>query len=213
MKRILVALVLCATGCLTRGQGRVAVNTLATDAYVRFSNTVAQTWCTGNSPVTWGLYYGSDAAHCDKLIASPSFGFGTGGFAGFITAKSCGGSSIRTLPDVRPDEVTYFQLKAWSAGYGSWEAACASGDPCVLLSTRTVSASQAVVSTIGIPVPPLPPIIKWNPGSNPLGTPLIVEVGILEPSTIVGVDPVPEPNSISMAALALAVLASFRRCK
>jgi len=205
MKRILLTLGLCATASLAYGQGNVAVTTYAKDAYAKFSNTVAKAWCSGNTAVTWGLYYGPAADNMTGLIVNPAFGFGTGGFSGHINSASSGGSTTRTLADVNPPyTTTYFQLKAWSVGYSSWEAAKASGLESVLISkeTQTLKGSVIPVSTTGTPSAPIPPNILWNIGSASAAGSVIVELV-----------PVPEPSIIALAGLGLASLIFIRRRK
>jgi len=197
MKKILLGLAICAVSGLAYGQGLVTISTGKANTYVRFSNTVASAWASGNS-VVWGLYYGTTAGTYDHLLTSPTNGFYSGTSAGFMgcITSSGGVKALETAPGV----TTYFQLKAWSAGYASYEAALASGLDSVLISKTILSATDTPGQPTGSP-PPTPPTILWAPGTASAT------------AQIVQLVPVPEPSIIALAGLGLAGLIFIRRRK
>jgi hypothetical protein len=212
MKKTLVALLFCALGGLAYGQGQVTVSTSKTACWMRFSNTVLQAWAgqstspgnAANAAIEWGLYYGSDKDHLNNLLVGGTLYQGTtAGFMGTIY-ESAGTKTLSTAGRVS----TAFQLRAWSAGYASWDAAKNSGDASAVYSVLTETPVITVAPGDPTQSPPdLPALIKWGsstvgqPG-NAAGTAMIVELV-----------PVPEPSIIALAGLGLAGLIFIRRRK
>jgi hypothetical protein len=175
------------------GQGEIVLSTYGVNlsGFMRFSNTVTETWASDGFVA--GLYWGTDAASVTNLalplapVDGPWTGVGPS-LWGFVV----GGD--RTVG--RPGIPTYFQLKAWSVGFDSWEAALASGDPSVLVSV--LSQSPVAVATPSASSGPPVPGIPWG---GTLANPLIVELV-----------PVPEPSLWALGALAASLfLRRFRR--
>jgi len=188
---------------VAQGQSVIAINTATANAYVKYSNTVAGVWAVGNAYVA-GLYYAADQA---TLLAgggtlaanggtnNTGLAIFTGGTGGYVAQSTFGGN--RTIPDGN----TWFQLRAWSAGYATYADAVASGSQSVFV-TPTSGAGAPPVVTANPVVPPTPvPNILWAPGStsaNPLVASLV---------------PVPEPSTIAMVGLGLLGLLFIRRRK
>lgn len=211
MKKLLLTLAVSTLGLTVFGQGAVSMNTAqgsgATAGFVRFSNTVAQAWAT-NGIVT-GLYYGADAGSVTTL-ATPVGGImgpaqtANAGQHGFVLT-AVGGP--RTTSRVGVD--TYFQLRAWSSGYATYEAALAAaigGTPGVL-----VSVYQTDVWTPAAVMGPISHRNTTASSGDPVGT--IPWGGLSTAPLIVNLVPVPEPSVIALGALGLAGLVFLRRRK
>jgi hypothetical protein len=142
---LLLTLAISTLGLKVFGQGAVSMNTAqgsgATAGYVRFSNTVAQAWATNG--IVSGLYYGANAGSVTNLAAPVGGIMGPAQTAntaqhGFILS-AVGGP--RTTSRVGVD--TYFQIRAWSSGYATYEdalAAAIGGTPGVLVSVYQTNA-------------------------------------------------------------------------
>lgn len=189
MKRIFVLIVACGIAVVrsTFSQGEVLLLTTGSEGagYMRFSNTVTRTWAAEG--IVAGLYWGTDAVSVTNLVprlATLS--------SGFITPLTAGG--VRVIAE-QAGIRTYFQLKAWSSGFGSWEEAVANGASDILVSTPAQSPIAAAIPTAG-PLG-LPPGIPWGGTS---ANPIVVEVG-----------PVPEPSVWALAALGALCLGVFAR--
>jgi len=188
---------------VAQGQGVIAINTTVPNGYVKYSNTVAGVWAVGNAYVA-GLYYAADQATLlsggGTLAANggtngTGLAIFTGGTGGYVAASTFGGN--RTIPAGN----TWFQLRAWSAGYATYADAVASGSQSVFV-TPTSGPGAPPVAT-GNPVEPPTPVanILWAAGStsaNPFVASLV---------------PVPEPSTIAMVGLGLLGLLFIRRRK
>lgn len=189
------------------GQGQVAINTAAGNAYVKYTNTVAGGYASGNSFYA-GLYWATDAATLaaggGTLVANGGTNgtglaiFGSGGAAGYVAATTFGGNRT-ILPQA--GVLTFFQLRAWSSTFSSYAAAL-TGDSTTLISKLTGPGASPIVSATptaanGVPVPQ----ILWAPGSS-ASAPFVAELV-----------PVPEPSTIALVGLGLAGLYFIRRRK
>jgi hypothetical protein len=195
------------------GQGLVSMNSAQTGGYVRFSNNVANVaiapgWVQNAAGATQGslgylnaaLYWGTAA---DAVInpVSPLATFGSGTTAGLVTTSSGGGS--RTVRNLAGDAITvptYFQLRAWTGPFQTYEAALASGDPNVLVSTLTGARSAPIVLATPSTASGLPAtIIAWGGSSTA--------------PTLVQMVPAPEPSTLALVGLGLMGLIFIRRRK
>lgn len=205
MKRILLTMAICVSAALAYGQGAVNVNTWTSGSYIKYSNTVASAWATGSNVVTWALYYGSSAGSLQMLpgeIGADGFS-PSGAFIGAITGSTGGGRKV--TPDAAGPAGTflYFQIRAWSVGFSSYEDAIQHGTSATLVSDLSVApiAYTNIASLVGSPSPPLPTTIQFTPGrtsSTFLIVPLI---------------PIPEPGIVALTGLGLLGLLCIRRRK
>jgi len=209
--------VLVVTRC-TFAQGLVSMSTCIHDSYVRYSNTVTGVWVSGSDTLA-GLYWAENAqtlasggGHLIRGGGTNQTGlavFLTGKAAGFIGSTSFGGN--RTV-ESRVGQLTYFQVRAWSAGFDSYEAAAGSGRPDVLISRLTGEGAAPVAGAVPSPtiISP-PPWIPWAPGSPTLDPVVVwmVSAGLTTDRIV----PVPEPSTIAMVGLGLLGLLFIRRRK
>lgn len=207
MKKLIIAAISCAVAVCAFGQGQVSMNTAGAGAYVKFSNTVANAWAVGDA-FRAGLYWASDAATLQAgggtLVGGPGgtndtgLAIFTGGTGGFVAGTTFGGN--RTIAS-RAGLSTFFQLRAWSTGFASYEAAVASGQSGVLRSLVTGANSAPVVSAVPTPdsLAIVPSILWGGPSSS---APMVVSLV-----------PVPEPSVIALGVLGLAGALFIRRRK
>lgn len=229
MKRAATLITFILGALMVFGQEREFVNTefvnINTSAngggYVRygFTNVSAGTggWCSG-SQFYAGLYWASDPAVLRSGGGELARGFGINntGLAnfttlvpGFITTTSFGGN--RAILG-RGGMLTYFQLRAWSAGYSSWEAAMADEEGVAYLTATTGLYAPPIIAAIPTANNLLiPPPIQWAPGTTG-HDPLIVMLGLFGSGTdqMVGSVTIPEPGTIALLSLAFVSCGLFR---
>lgn len=193
MKKLLLTVLVGGLAFTTFGQGQISMNSAGAGAVLKFTNTVTGTWA--GSDVVVGLYWGETASSVNNLVPGFANVVQTpAAQAGYVLSSSGGGN--RTIAE-RAGLETYFQLKAWSSGYASWEDALASGNPAALISKP---GGSPIVSAVLTAAPGQPvPVIKWGGAST---DPMLVEL-----------IPVPEPSVIALGVLGLAGLLFIRRRK
>jgi hypothetical protein len=194
------------------GQGQVIMSTAVGDTYAKFSNTVSASFFTGGS-IYVALYWSTNAETLaagggtqvtNSTAATPvgvnGSGIATNTPSGFVASTTGGGNRFI---GPRAGQLTYFQLRAWSANSGvySYGDALTSGDPNVFVSRITGPNAAPIVSA----TPTLnslanPPVLAWNPGSTSSSQAISVAM-----------DPVPEPSTIALVGLGLAGLIFIRR--
>lgn len=104
----------------------------------------------------------------------------------FPTAGRFNGGLI-TLASVAPGNSAVFDVRAWSGGFASYEAAKASGNPADYIGTSGLFTS----ATGGVGSPPTGPVLLTFPN--------------------IQVSPVPEPSTIALGLLGVGVLLIRRR--
>lgn len=182
------------------------MNSAAANAYVKFSNTVASAWAAGDA-FRAGLYWATDAATLQSgggtLVTSggtnnSGLAIFTGGAGGYVATTTFGGA--RTIAS-RAGQSTFFQLRAWQAGFATWAEADAG--PVGTLRTLNIGPNSApiVAATPTSDALTAPGQILWAPGSTS-GNPLVVNLV-----------PVPEPSVIALGVLGLAGAFFIRRRK
>lgn len=203
MKTLLISawLSFAAVVSLRAEDGVVIIHTSSNESYLRYSNTVAGAWAAGNA-FNAGLYWAADQITLERGggdLVLPLANFHTNSsLVGFLSFQTVGPN--RHIPS-RGGLFTYFQLRAWSAGYDSWEAALASGDPNVLVTGLTGPGTPPIVGELpwccgwGAQTP----FLRWAPGTS-LTNPLVVEIG-----------PIPEPSTIALLVLGLLGVGLLRR--
>jgi len=179
MRKLLILTVcaLSAVGALAQG----TVNFASTGAQIFFDA------ANGGAAVAAGafrvgLYYGV-AGTTDPATLVLLRDVATGPVAGRFL-----GGTVTTPTTTAPGAAAVFEVRAWSTGYASYEAATASG-----LSTVFVGRSALFTTTTG------------NPTSVPPGTPAALSFAN------VAVSPVPEPSTIALGLLGLGALLIRRR--
>jgi len=174
MKKLLLTVSLLVAAVTAFGQGQVI---FANNAATRITNSV-----TGNSAAIGtmvGLYVGATgAAETSLTLITTTNMFAAGTFAG----------GTRTLPGWTG--TVELQVRAWSAGYNSYEEAFQLGSPATTLAGKS-GLMTVTLTTSPTPAPPL-----TGNGLNPFL-----------------VSPVPEPSSIALGLLGLGAVALFRRRK
>lgn len=172
---ILTACALSAVGALAQGT-------------VNFASTGAQIFLAGGtaapaSAFTVGLYYGvagtTDPAALVLLSPTKALGPVAGRFLG---------GTITTPATTAPGASAVFEVRGWSTGYASYEAAASSG-----IATVFVGRSGIFNNATG------------NPTSVPPGTPAALVFAN------VTLNPVPEPSTIVLGLLGVGALLIRRR--
>jgi hypothetical protein len=179
MRKLLILTVcaLSAVGALAQG----TVNFASTGAQIFFDAANGGAAVPANA-FTVGLYYGVTGTTDPATLALLSTR-ATGPVAGRFL-----GGTVTTPTTTAPGAAAVFEVRAWSTGYASYEAASASG-----LSTVFVGRSGLFNTTTG------------NPTSVPPGTPAALTF------SNVAVSPVPEPSTIALGLLGLGALLIRRR--
>jgi hypothetical protein len=173
MKRIawlMLGAGLAGTAC---GQGVVTMNSVQVGAYVRFSDVVTHAWVE-NAPgsqlgslgwINVGLYWGyfPDPWYINNL-AGPLATVGSGATAGMVLTSTGGGARSIVSGDGWPvTQPVYFQLRAWTGPFATYEQALASGDSRVDVSSTTGWFAAPVVMATPSLASGLPAtIIPWG---------------------------------------------------
>jgi len=175
MKKALLAVCISVAGIISSyGQGIVVMNTAAVDAYLKFTNSATSTFFAGGPGVAnIALYYATSS----NTLAS---GGGTMVIAGStnlsgvawtvssaFVATTSGGGNRQILSQA--GLTTWFQLRAWSGNYATYEDAKASGLNSVLISQLltdgTLRGAPIVSATPTALITDTASNIKWSPGS------------------------------------------------
>ncbi|MBI5384311.1 MAG: PEP-CTERM sorting domain-containing protein [Verrucomicrobia bacterium] len=189
------------------GQGQVVINTAAAGAYMRFGDPFSN-WCSG-SQYRAGLYWADNPATLSAgggtLVSSggtnnTGLAIFTTSVPGFISSQTFGG--VRYIRS-RAGQLTYFQLRVWTAGFATYADASASGIPVELSPVMGECAPPIVSATPAVDSLQLPPQILWAPGSTGQN-PLVVQV------TYGGMC-IPEPATTLLVGLSLLGLCVVRR--
>jgi len=200
------------------GQSAVSMNTAGANTYARFTTSVGSGSYMTNGSLYVALYW---AATSNELYTGHGTmatnatagtlagiaghpGIATNSANGLVNVASGGGNRYIGVPGVgREGVVTYFQLRAWTGGYSTYEDAVASGSPAVDVS-RFAGANMAPIITntpsigaLGFVGP-----CAWNPGSSSSAQ-----------SIFIAMDPVPEPGTIALIGLGVTTLIFIRRRK
>jgi PEP-CTERM motif len=174
MKKLLLTVSLLVAAVTAFGQGQVI---FANNTATKVTNSVSQTAAPAGTMV--GLYIGnSGAAEGSLSLITSTNMFAAGLFQG----------GTRTLSGWAGGPVT-LQVRAWSAGYNSYEEARLSG-----LNTTFTGASSLMNVTLT---------------TSPTPAPLLTSSGLNQ----FNISPVPEPSSIALGLLGLGAVALFRRRK
>ena len=187
MKKLLLAAIsVCAAGAVY-AQGTLNFGNSTT---TRITTSSGANVPAGNpSPFIAGLYWGASGTAVDSLeLLTMTQNWGP--FAGIFQ----GGTA--TFPVAGGTEVT-LQVRVWSEGYPTYEAAAAAGLPTVEFGTGPLQT----LALGGAGVPPGPPQSLTSPTGG--GTPF----------TGFQLQVVPEPSTIALGLLGLGALALFRRRK
>lgn len=196
MKKLLLTIVMGGAALLAYGQGAVNMNTLGSGAVLRFSNTVTRAWA--DTSVNVALYWGADAANVTNMVSTfATVATTPAAQVGYVVSSSGGGE--RLIPG-RGNVDTYFQLRAWTGNYASWQAAydAAVGGANVLV---TMSTPVVMTSPVDRPTNPTTPA-KQIPWGGTSASPLYANLV-----------PVPEPSVIALGVLGLLGTLFIRRRK
>jgi hypothetical protein len=223
MKKLIVAACVGLTSLVAFGQGQVVLSTSASGTYAKFSNTVSSTFF-GGSSVYIGLYWAADQATLASGGGTLALYAGTnsvtGGFnaagtngtglaimtgGGFVATTTFGGNRFTSL--AQAGQTTYFQLRAWSAGYSTYADALASGSSSVFVSRYDPADPRGFVA-------PIVTAQTSASSSSPVNTVLWNPTATAAAQAIsIAMDPVPEPSTIALVGLGLAGLIFIRRRK
>jgi len=174
MKKLLLTVSLLVAAVTAFGQGQVI---FANNAATKITNSATANAAVAGTIV--GLYVGATgAAESSLSLITTTNMFAAGLFAG----------GTRTLTGW--SGTVELQVRAWSAGYNSYEEALSLGSPATAFAGKS-GLMTVTLTTSPTPAPPLT--------GNGL-TPFLVT-------------PVPEPSSIALGLLGLGAVALFRRRK
>jgi hypothetical protein len=209
MKKLLTIMAALSLGSVAVfAQGQVSMNTAQSGGYVKFVYGAGTAFpgAPATNGVISGLYYGTTASTINTLmgvggIASQLYGSSAGAY-GFIQSTSNGGSRPTTPDPSLASQTLFFQIRAWSAGFPTYEAALAG------------PAGTLVSTTNGVLGGPAGPIASATTTANSLGTPATIPWGgTAGAPLLVQLVPVPEPSTIALGALGLLGLVAIRRRK
>lgn len=203
MNKIVLSLLAAMAASAALGQGYISMNSYQAGGWLAFYDIETSSRATN---ATVGLYWSATGTlgtypYTGWTLVGPTANTtstGTAAAWGFVNSASGGGN--RDLEAFR--RTLYFQLRAWTGGYASWEAASASGNSSVQLSWLHGDHGAPIVEAMTQASTSSPvPTINWAPGSTS-ANPLLVYMG-----------GIPEPNTIALAGLGLLGLIFNRRHK
>jgi hypothetical protein len=196
-KTLLLAALILTTTLSTLGQGVVNFNNRVTadvngplvDAPITLSDGTTRLAGTGYMAALYGAPGAGAAESSLVMLANPSTGatvvsFRTGAAAGYVNV---GAEGARIIPGAAYGSQVTVQIRAWTAGYATYELAAASVD---------ASIGKSGLVTMGTTTGPTDQVIPRM-------------VGL----TSFNIVPVPEPSSIALGLLGLGAIALMRRRK
>jgi hypothetical protein len=211
MKRIVFMLAVLGVALAVRGQGRVTMNSAGLRAVMKFFDNTADggagAWAAGPS-YSVARYWGTSASDIHYMSGAPGW-FETGGAAGLVLTSTGGGNRILYIdntPNAKGDNyylgTAYFQLRAWTGGFATYEQAVASGDPAVVVSVDgpivPTKPTQQAIDPVAV--------VPWG---GTVADPVIVHLDFLKPGMVNGV--VPEPSALALVGFGLTSLIFIRR--
>jgi len=177
------------------GQGQVVMNASSAGTYLKFTNCMTLANFTGTE-LNIGLYWGTsvnDLATGGGTLATFADMNGTpagaGTYPGVANLSDTGllnttsGGGIRFISMSQAGVTTYFQLRAWTGAYATYEDAIASGLASVLTSHLGDAPIVGFAPTANILPSPIPSNIPWPGGATSASAVLIKFYTIPEPST------------------------------
>jgi hypothetical protein len=197
MKKLLLIAAISCSAVMVFAQGQVAMQNNSATRTVNPAGTASP--AAGSTTVSVGLYWGTAGSAEASLVPLPNSSYDTATvwspFAGIFNR------GLATFPVAGGTQVS-LQVRAWSSGYATYEAALASG-----IADGSVVAGKGIVQLItlgnapGVPAP--------SPAAS-----LITPSGAGDtPFQRFTIAPVPEPSSIALGLLGLGAVALFRRRK
>jgi len=215
MKKLILTAILGMTTVGVFGQGQVVMNAASVGMYMKFYDTVTLANLTGAN-VNVGLYWGTsvnDLATGGGTLATfadmNSTAAGAGTYPGVANVSATGllnspsGGGNRFTSMAQAGVTTYFQLRAWTGAYATYDAAVASGLSSVHVS-HFANADAPIVgftTTANITPAPTPANITWPGGASSAA------------AVLIDLYPVPEPSTFALAGLGLFGLYFIRRRK